>query len=52
VAATAPAGEYTLRVGIYDSRARSDLPISAGDPRLGMQQEPIRRFEVAHIQVQ
>jgi hypothetical protein len=52
VAATAPAGEYVLRVGIYDSRAKADLPITAGDPRLGSQQEPIRRFEVARIQVQ
>jgi Dolichyl-phosphate-mannose-protein mannosyltransferase len=52
VAATAPAGEYVLRVGVYDSRAKADLPITAGDPRLGSQQEPIRRFEVARIQVQ
>ena len=52
VAATAPAGEYVLRVGIYDSKAKADLPITAGDSRLGSQQEPIRRFEVAKIQVQ
>jgi len=52
VSATAPAGEYVLRVGIYDSRAKADLPITAGDERLGSQQEPIRRFEIAHIQVQ
>lgn len=52
VSATAPAGEYVLRVGIYDSRAKADLPITAGDERLGSQQEPIRRFEVAKIQVQ
>jgi hypothetical protein len=52
VSATAPAGEYVLRVGIYDSKARADLPITAGDLRLGSQQEPIRRFEVAHIRVQ
>jgi hypothetical protein len=52
VSATAPAGEYVLRVGIYDSRAKSDLPITAGDERLGSQQEPIRRFDVAHIEVQ
>jgi hypothetical protein len=41
-----------LRVGIYDSRAKSDLAITAGDERLGSQQEPIRRFDVAHIEVQ
>ncbi|MCC7366914.1 MAG: glycosyltransferase family 39 protein [Chloroflexi bacterium] len=52
VSATAPAGEYVLRVGIYDSKARADLPITAGDPRLGSQQEPIRRFELARIRVQ
>jgi hypothetical protein len=52
VSATAPAGEYVLRVGIYDSRTKSDLPITAGDPRLGSQQEPIRRFELARIRVQ
>ena len=52
VSATAPAGEYVLRVGIHDSKAKTDLPITAGDPRLGSQQEPIRRFEVAHIRVQ
>jgi hypothetical protein len=52
VSATAPAGEYVLQVGIFDSRVKSDLPISAGDPRLGSRQEPIRRFEVAKIQVQ
>ena len=52
VSATAPAGEYVLQVGIFDSRVKSDLPISAGDPRLGSRQEPIRRFEVARIQVQ
>jgi hypothetical protein len=52
VAATAPPGEYVLRIGVYDSRAKADLPIAAGDPRLGSQQEPIRRFEVARIQVQ
>jgi hypothetical protein len=52
VSATAPAGEYVLRVGIYDSHAKVDLPISAGDARLGMQQEPIRRYELARIQVE
>ena len=26
VAATAPVGEYVLRVGIYDSKAKADLP--------------------------
>jgi hypothetical protein len=52
VSATAPAGEYVLQVGVYDSRAKGDLPITAGDPRLGSQQEPIRRFEVARIRVQ
>ena len=52
VSATAPAGEYVLRVGVYDSRARIDLPITAGDARLGSQQEPIRRYEVARIVVQ
>jgi hypothetical protein len=52
VAATAPAGEYVLRVGIYDSKAKADLPVTAGDARLGSQQEPIRRFEVARIQAQ
>jgi hypothetical protein len=52
VSATAPAGEYVLRVGIYDSKAKADLPITAGDARLGSQQEPIRRFELAHIRVQ
>ena len=52
VSATAPAGEYVLRVGIYDSRTKSDLPITAGDPRLGSQQEPIRRYELARIRVQ
>ena len=52
VSATAPAGEYVLRVGVYDSRVKSDLPITAGDPRLGSQQEPIHRFELARIRVQ
>ena len=52
VAATAPAGEYVLQVGIYDSKAKADLPVTAGDARLGSQQEPIRRFELAKIQVQ
>ena len=52
VAATAPAGEYVLRVGIHDSKGKTDLPITAGDQRLGSQQEPIRRFEIARIQVQ
>ena len=52
VSATAPAGEYILRVGIYDSRTKTDLPITAGDPRLGSQQEPIRRYELARIRVQ
>lgn len=52
VSATAPAGEYVLRVGVYDSRAKADLPITAGDPRLGSQSEPIYRFEVARIQVE
>jgi hypothetical protein len=52
VSATAPAGEYVLQVGIFDSRVKSELAISAGDPRLGSRQEPIRRFEVARIQVQ
>jgi hypothetical protein len=52
IAASSPPGEYLLRVGVYDSRAKADLPITAGDPRLGSQQEPIRRFEVARIQVQ
>jgi hypothetical protein len=52
VSATAPVGEYVLRVGIYDSKAKADLPITAGDARLGSQQEPIRRFELAHIRVQ
>ena len=35
VSATAPAGEYVLRVGIYDSRAKVDLPITAGDDAWG-----------------
>jgi hypothetical protein len=52
VSATAPAGEYALRVGVYDSRAKADLPIRAGDPRLGSRLEPIHRFEVARVQVQ
>ena len=52
VSATAPAGEYVLQVGIFDSRAKADLAVTAGDPRLGSRQEPIRRFEVAHIKVQ
>jgi hypothetical protein len=52
VSATAPAGEYVLRVGIFDSKAKADVPVSAGDPRLGSQQEPIRRYEVAKIRVQ
>jgi hypothetical protein len=52
VSATAPAGEYTVRIGIYDTRAKADLPITAGDSRLGSQQEPIRRYDVAHIQVE
>jgi hypothetical protein len=52
VSATAPAGEYVLRIGIYDTRAKADLPITAGDSRLGSQQEPIRRYDVAHIQVE
>jgi len=52
VAATAPAGEYVLRVGVYDSRAKTDLPITAGDTRLGSQQAPILRYEVARIVVQ
>ncbi|MFN8635818.1 MAG: glycosyltransferase family 39 protein [Chloroflexota bacterium] len=52
VSATAPAGEYILRVGVFDSKAKADLPVTAGDPRLGSQQEPIRRYEVAKIKVQ
>ncbi len=52
VSATAPAGEYVLRVGIYDSRTKADLPVTAGDPRLGMQQEPIKRYELARVQVE
>lgn len=52
VAATAPAGEYVLRVGVYDSRAKTDLPVTAGDVRLGSQQDPIRRYEVARITVE
>jgi hypothetical protein len=47
----APSGEYALTVGVYDSRARADLPITAGDPRLGSIAEPIHRFELAKIQV-
>jgi hypothetical protein len=52
VSATAPAGEYVLRVGVYDSRAKGDLAVTAGDARLGSQQEPIYRFELARITVQ
>jgi len=52
VSATAPAGEYVLRVGVYDSRAKADLPLTAGDARLGSQGEPIYRYEVARIAVQ
>jgi hypothetical protein len=52
VSATAPAGEYVLQVGIYDSRTKAELPVTAGDPRLGSQQEPIRRFELARIKVE
>jgi hypothetical protein len=47
----APADDYSLVVGVYDSRARSDLPITAGDPRLGSRGEPLQRFELARVVV-
>jgi hypothetical protein len=48
----APSGEYILRVGVYDSRAKAELAITAGDARLGSQPEPIYRYDVARIVVQ
>jgi hypothetical protein len=51
IAATAPAGEYVLLVGVYDSRGKVNLPITGGDPRLGSRTEPIDRFELATLQV-
>ncbi|MCC6174842.1 MAG: glycosyltransferase family 39 protein [Chloroflexi bacterium] len=47
----APSGEYVLHVGVYDSRTKANLPISAGDPRLGSSPEPLYRFEVARLTV-
>ncbi|MDP8923132.1 MAG: glycosyltransferase family 39 protein [Chloroflexota bacterium] len=47
----APAGEYAVVVGVYDSKAKTDLPITAGDPRLGSSADPLHRYEVARIQV-
>jgi Dolichyl-phosphate-mannose-protein mannosyltransferase len=47
----APAGEYVVSVGVSDSRLRAELPITAGDPRLGSSTEPLRRFDVAQIRV-
>jgi hypothetical protein len=49
--ADAPPGEYGLLVGVYDSRAKANLPITGGDPRLGSLVEPIHRFEIAQITV-
>lgn len=51
VPADAPSGEYTLVVGVYDSKAKADLPLTAGDPRLGSSTGPLQRYEVASITV-
>ena len=49
--AGASAGEYTLTLGVHDSRAKQELPITAGDPRLGSRSEPIHRFEIGTVRV-
>lgn len=51
VPAEAPPGEYVLVVGVYDSKVKADLPITAGDPRLGSSSEPLHRHEVARVTV-
>ncbi|HYU17762.1 MAG TPA: glycosyltransferase family 39 protein [Chloroflexota bacterium] len=51
VSATAPPGEYVLTVGVYDTRARAELPVTAGDARLGSRGGPLYRFELAKLQV-
>ena len=51
VAPDAPAGDYVLTVGVYDSKAKTDLAITAGDPRLGSSTEPLHRYEVARVTV-
>ena len=47
----APTGEYGLSVGVLDTRARGELPITAGDERLGSRSEPLYRFELGTIRV-
>ena len=47
----APTGEYALSVGVLDTRARAELPITAGDDRLGSRAVPIYRFELARVRV-
>ncbi|MBA2447086.1 MAG: glycosyltransferase family 39 protein [Chloroflexi bacterium] len=51
IPAEAPSGEYVLSVGVHDSRARAELAITAGDPRLGSRSEPLHRFDVARVRV-
>ncbi|MFN8521696.1 MAG: glycosyltransferase family 39 protein [Chloroflexota bacterium] len=49
--ANAPSGDYVLWVGVYDSRAKADLPLTAGDSRLATRAEPVYRFGAAQILV-
>jgi hypothetical protein len=51
IAPEAPPGEYVLTVGVHDSKAKANLPITAGDPRLGSSSEPLHRYEVARVTV-
>jgi hypothetical protein len=47
----APVGEYVISVGVYDSKAKAQLPVTAGDPRLGSSTEPLRRFDLGRVRL-
>lgn len=49
--ATAPTGAYTIVVGLYDSKTRTDLAVTAGDPRLGARLDRLTRLELGRVTV-